>query len=220
MSSDQLTSEPAEPTLIDQIRRGDERTWNDFIAAYEGRLAAFVRARLSDPATVDDVVQETFVGFLLSLPNYDSSRGVETYLFAIASHKLTDHLRRQGRRPTMPLAMGTESSAGDYEPAAIARSVGSLARSGERRGLEEAALAEVLRETLQKWRDKGDDVRVACLELLFVRGKSNKDVAALLELTEQNVANYKFDFLTRLREGLRARNLSVDVFPELAGRQG
>lgn len=214
-----MSSELAEPTLIDQIRRGDARTWNDFIAAYEGRLAAFVRARLADPATVDDVVQETFVGFLLSLPNYDPSRGVETYLFAIASHKLTDHLRRQGRRPTLPLAMGTESSAGEFEPAAIARSVGSIVRSGERKGLEEAALAEVLRETLQRWRDKGEDVRVACLELLFVRGKSNKETAGLLELSEQTVANYKFDFLTRLRDGLRTRNLSVDVFPELTGKE-
>ncbi|MCE9607119.1 MAG: RNA polymerase sigma factor [Planctomycetia bacterium] len=212
-----MSSETAEPTLIDQIRRGDTRTWHDFIAAYEGRLAAFVRARLGDPATVDDVVQETFVGFLLSLPNYDSSRGVETYLFAIASHKLTDHLRRQGRRPTMPLAMGPESSDGEFDPADLARSVGSVARSGERKGLEAAALAEVLRETLARWREKGEDVRVACLELLFVRGKSNKETAALLEITEQNVANYKFDFLTRLRDGLRGRNLSTDVFPELTG---
>jgi len=213
-----MSSELAEPTLIDQIRRGDQRTWNDFIAAYEGRLRSFVRVRIPDPATVDDILQETFVGFLLSLPNFDSSRGVETYLFSIAAHKLTDQLRRQGRRPTMPLAMGNESSAGEFEPAAVARSVGSIARSGERRGLEEAALAEVLAEVIQRWRDKGDDLRVACLELLFVRGKSNKETAGLLELTEQNVANYKFDFLTRLREGLRSRNLSVDVFPELNGK--
>lgn len=213
-----MSSELAEPTLIDQIRRGDQRTWNDFIAAYEGRLRSFVRVRIPDPATVDDILQETFVGFLLSLPNFDSNRGVETYLFSIAAHKLTDQLRRQGRRPTMPLAMGNESSAGEFEPAALGRSVGSIARSGERRGLEEAALAEVLGEVIQRWRDKGDDLRVACLELLFVRGKSNKDVAGLLELSEQNVANYKFDFLTRLREGLKSRNLSVDVFPELNGK--
>ena len=38
-----------------------------------------------------------------------------------------------------------------------------------------------------------------CIELLFVRGRANKDVAELLDITEQQVANFKFDFLARLR---------------------
>ena len=44
-------------------------------------------------------MQETFVGFLTSLPNYDPARPLEGYLFSIAAHKLTDVMRRQGRRP-------------------------------------------------------------------------------------------------------------------------
>ena len=37
------------------------------------------------------------------------------------------------------------------------------------------------------------------MELLFVRGAANKDVATALGITEQQVANFKFDFLDRLR---------------------
>jgi RNA polymerase sigma-70 factor (ECF subfamily) len=36
-----------------------------------------------------------------------------------------------------------------------------------------------------------------------------------LDLSEQQVANFKFDFLERLRTIVRAARLSDDVFPEL-----
>src|SRR5437868_7999349 len=85
--------------LVQQIRQGDPRAWEHLISRYEGRLLAFVERRLRDRATSEDVVQETFIGFLNSLPNFDDRRELQTYLFTIASHKLTDHLRRQGRHP-------------------------------------------------------------------------------------------------------------------------
>src|SRR5438132_9505920 len=85
--------------LVQQIRQGDTRAWDDLIARYEGRLLAFVDRRLHDRAASEDVVQETFVGFVNSLPNFDERRELQTYLFTIASHKLTDYLRRQGRHP-------------------------------------------------------------------------------------------------------------------------
>jgi RNA polymerase sigma-70 factor (ECF subfamily) len=51
--------------------------------------------------------------------------------------------------------------------------------------------------------------------LLFVRGRANKDVATLLDITEQQVANFKFDFLSRMRTLVRKKGLSEDIFPEL-----
>ena len=93
--------------LVQQIRGGDPRAWGLLIERYEGRLLAFVERRLHDRAASEDVVQETFVGFLNSLPHFDDRRELQTYLFTIASHKLTDHLRRSGRHP---LHTGTEST--------------------------------------------------------------------------------------------------------------
>src|ERR1700759_4058962 len=85
--------------LVQQIRQGDPAAWGELIARYEGRLRAYVRRRLRDHATTDDVVQETFIGFLNSLANYDDKRDLQTWLFTIASHKVTDQLRKIGRRP-------------------------------------------------------------------------------------------------------------------------
>ena len=53
------------------------------------------------------------------------------------------------------------------------------------------------------------------MELLFVRGWGNKQAAEKLELSEQQVANFKFDFLARLRSNVKKLGLPEEVFPEL-----
>src|SRR6201987_29243 len=92
--------------LIQQIRQGNQGAWETLITRYEGRRLAFVDRRLHDRGASEDVVQETFVGFLNSLPNFDEPRELQTYLFTIASHKLTDHLRRMGRHPVHAASEG------------------------------------------------------------------------------------------------------------------
>ncbi len=202
--------------LVEQIRTGKPDAWNALIAQYEGRLLSFVESRLRRRAASEDVVQETFVGFLTSLPNYDTRRPLESYLFSIAAHKLTDHLRREGRRPALPLSSTATSGGGMWDLPGSARPASSIARSGERKALEEEAVARGIAEQLDHWRTKGDWQKIKCMELLFTRGVANKDVAAALGLTEQQVANFKFDFLARLRSLVRKGRLNEDVFPELS----
>src|SRR5690606_5859102 len=174
--------------LIADIRKGKPDAWNRLIGEYEGRLLAFVECRLHSRSASEDVVQETFIGFLTSLPNYDSRRPLESWLFTIASHKLTDYLRREGRRPAIPLS-SADGSGGNWEPVGSARPASSIARSGERRQLEDEGLAEAIARQLEGWREAGDWDKVKCMELLFVVGETNKAVAERLGLSEQQVAN-------------------------------
>jgi len=44
---------------------------------------------------------------------------------------------------------------------------------------------------------------------------SNKEAAARLGLSEQTVANYKFELIDRLRAAVRKQGLPEEVFPEL-----
>lgn len=206
-------SENSEALLIDRVRAGQADAWSEFIARYEGRLLGYVARRVADRSAAEDVVQETFLGFLTSLPNYDAAQPLEGYLFSIAAHKLTDLMRREGRRPTLPLASDEGSS--DWQPADPGRRASSLARSHERRGLEETALVAALREMIAHWRRRGQWERLQCMELLWVRGWSNKEVAARLGLSEQTVANYKFETIARLQTAVRGQGLPEEVFPEL-----
>jgi RNA polymerase sigma-70 factor, ECF subfamily len=204
--------------LIQRIRRREADAWEDLIARFEGRLLAFVESRVRNKPWAEDVVQETFIGFLTSLPNYDERQSLECYLFSIAAHKLTDLLRREGRRPALPLLYrGTESGSGD--PPARQRPVSSLVRSDERHSIEKKALIAAIAEQLEAWRESGQWEKIRCNELLFTRGWPNKEVAARLGMSEQTVANHKFEFLAKLRASVRHQNLPADVFPELHERQ-
>jgi len=200
--------------LFKRIRSGDTDAWGDLISRYEGRLLAFVESRIGRRAASEDIVQEAFVGFLNSLPNFDGRRPLESYLFSICAYKLTDHMRREGRRPALPLSAGADSG-GEWQLASPARAASSIVRSTERRDLEEKSLVDALRQQVERWKERGDWVKLRCNELLFVRGWANKKVAVELGITEQQVANFKFDFLARTRTLVQRQNLSEDIFPEL-----
>src|SRR5437588_3899821 len=124
-------SSESDRLLVQQIRQGDSGAWEHLIARYEGRLLAFVDRRIHDRAASEDIVQETFVGFLNSLPNFDETRELQTYLFTIASYKLTDYLRRIGRHPLLHVS----DHPGDVLHLQIDphKGASSLARSHERK---------------------------------------------------------------------------------------
>src|ERR1700758_3621565 len=129
--------------LVRHVRAGNAEAWRQLIERFEGRLLAFVDSRLRDRAASEDVVQETFIGFLTSLPHYDEKRDMEAYLFSIAAHKLTDHLRKQGRRPMDQVPGG-------------GRAASSIARSGERRKAEERLLTESMGQLVREWLARAD----------------------------------------------------------------
>jgi RNA polymerase sigma-70 factor (ECF subfamily) len=204
-----MAATDADKLLIGQVRSGDQRSWQLLIERYEGRLLAFVDSRLHDRATSEDVVQDTFVGFLTSLPNFDENRDLEAYLFSIAAHKMTDHLRRQGRRPIDQFGSDDHGRPLEEVPGG-ARAASSIARSDERRDAEEKLLTSSLRQILDEWAQRGDYDRMRCLELLIVKNWPNKDVARYLNLTEQAVASYKFQTIGRLKEMARKAGMSVE----------
>jgi RNA polymerase sigma-70 factor (ECF subfamily) len=208
-----MATSDAEALLVRQVRAGDASAWRQLIEKYEGRLLAFVESRLRDRAASEDVVQETFVGFLTSLPHYDEKRDMEAYLFSIAAHKLTDHLRKQGRRPIDQFGSDDHGRPLDEVPG-DGRAASSIARSDERRKAEERLLADALGQLVREWLARGDYDRLRCLELLIVKGWANKDVAKFLGLTEQAVASYKFQTVSRLKEMARRAGLSLDEFGE------
>ena len=197
-----MANTDADTLLIRQVRDGETPAWRQLIERYEGRLLAFVDSRLRDRGASEDVVQETFDGFLTSLPHYDEKRDLEAYLFTIAAHKLTDHLRKRGRRPVDQFGSDDHGRPLD-EVAGDGRPASSIARSDEQRVAEEKLLAEALGRLVREWADRADYDRLRCLELLIVKGWANKDVAKHLHLTEQAVASYKFQAIGRLKEMAR-----------------
>ena len=184
---------------------------------YEGRLRAFVRKRLgySHP-DVDDVLSETFIGLQNSLPNYDPTKPLQTWLFTIAHNKSVDRIRRDSRLPAKGGADEAITEQMDRSPDRRQRHASSIARSRERRDHETEALTRGLRDLIETYLTKRDYSRVRVLELLFVKGWPNKKVAEHLKAAEQTVANYRFAAVRKLEEHVRGANMDLNLFPEIA----
>lgn len=204
--------------LIQQIRTGDKAArddaWTELYDRYVGRVRAYIRRRLMAVSLVDDAVQETFIGFQNSLPNYDDKRDLQSWLFSIASYKVIDALRRETRQPFPSDGEGPDETLA-AEPDSRLRKASSLYRSKEQRDNEAAVLARELRRYLGELQQGRDYQRLMVLELLFVRQMKNQHVAAALNLPDQTIANYKFQAVKRLSAAVKSANLPADAFPEL-----
>jgi len=204
---DLMPASELDKQLVARIRQADQDAWQECIDLYEGRLLAFARSRLADRALAEDIVQETFLGFLKALPNYDENTPLESWLFSIAAHKLIDAMRRSGRRPVIPLVFPQTSGGSVREPTGRGRAASSLMRSQEQTGSEAKVVEDCLRGLIEEFKRSGSWERLQCVELIFVLGWANKDVARRLDITEQAVANQKFFVVSKLKDAAQKAKL-------------
>ncbi len=202
-----MPASEADRQLVQRIRAGEADAWQQCIDLYEGRLLAFARTRLQDRSAAEDIVQETFLGFLKALPNYDDRTPLESWLFSIAAHKLVDFMRRSGRRPVLPLLTSESKDGAIRDLTGPGRAASSMMRSSEKAKAESTLVETVLRDLIQDFKRTGAWERLQCVELIFVLGWANKDVAIRLNLTEQAVANHKFFVVQKLKDAAKSAKL-------------
>src|SRR3954465_12005193 len=201
--------------LLEQIRRGDGEGWAALVGRYQGRLLAFARGRLKQPADAEDIVQDTFFHFLKGLPAFRQDASVETYLFTILRRKLVDHFRGRHMRlcslqdvlDSGGAAAGVGGSSGGEESReAASRLAGDdptpswYARRDEQAVIDRTALSSALRAFIDRLKEAGNlrDLRV--IEMLFYGQLRNKDVARIAGIDEKHVALIKRRALNELRE--------------------
>lgn len=91
-------------TLMLRGLDGDAIAWRQLLSSLGTHLRAYFSRRLHDGARdAEDLVQETLIAIHAKRATWDPGLAFTTWVYAIARHKLIDHLRRQGRRPTVPL---------------------------------------------------------------------------------------------------------------------
>jgi RNA polymerase sigma factor (sigma-70 family) len=197
----------ADQFLVEQIRAGGESAWRQLIDRYSGRLLAFARARTGRLSDAEDLVQDTFVGFLQSLVHFDPSRSLETYLFTILRYKLYDLLRQR----KMATVAGPEDSPDWWDQVMpdSPETPSGFAVQREAQLQQERLLADLLRQLIHELRDRGafDDLQV--IELVFYAGKRNIDIAELLDVDQKAVAGVKFRAIQKLQGYLSQRDPSA-----------
>jgi len=107
-----LTVNEREAHLQSLMRRGldgDARAWRVLLTDLGAHLRPFFARRLFDGGgDTEDLVQETLIAIHTKRTTWDRNQSLSGWAYAIARHKLIDHLRRRGRRPTHPLDEASE----------------------------------------------------------------------------------------------------------------
>jgi RNA polymerase sigma-70 factor (ECF subfamily) len=81
------------------------------VADFSTKLRAFVRRRVRDDATADDLTQETLLKVYRSRAALRDGERLEAWLYRIARHTLADHYRRQRPGEELPADLIGEPAA-------------------------------------------------------------------------------------------------------------
>lgn len=157
------------------------------VAEFSAKLRAFIRRRVRDDATADDLTQETLLKVFRSREALRDGQRLEAWLYRIARTTLVDHYRRT--RPSEPLP---ESVAA--EPADDVADLREAVMASMRRFLEE--LPEAYREPVRLAELEGLPLaKIALrsgLSLTAVKSRVRRG-RAMLKKKLQDCCRFEFD---------------------------
>lgn len=79
---------------VAQLRRGDSSGLAALVARYQNRLYRYLLRLLREPASAEDLFQQTWIRVAQGIKQYDPRRSFEAWLFRVARNLAIDHLRR------------------------------------------------------------------------------------------------------------------------------
>jgi len=105
-----------ESQLLSDARTGDRNAFESLIGPLRRPLFAYIYRMTTNPQDAEDLLQDTLVRVLESLPSFRRESQFKTWLFGIATHVCLDHLRARKRwRLDAQLIGEREVDAGGHE---------------------------------------------------------------------------------------------------------
>ena len=83
-----------EKELIYRAKHGDKEALGEIIEKYYSDIYSFLCRRIGDKSYAEDLTQDVFLKFSVSLPQYKEQNKLKSYLFAIAVNSSNDYFRR------------------------------------------------------------------------------------------------------------------------------
>ncbi|HYE07171.1 MAG TPA: RNA polymerase sigma factor [Planctomycetota bacterium] len=123
--------------LVERIRDGDSAAWEDLLRLTLRQVRAVIAFHIDDPASLDDLAQETYLYLAQHLDDYRVGSDFGAWLRTIARNRALDLRRSRQRRAEVH---------GRYLTALRAR----LGDGAERRVTVDAHLAEALQRCLAR----------------------------------------------------------------------
>jgi RNA polymerase sigma-70 factor (ECF subfamily) len=99
---------------LEALRTGDRAEFARLVEAYSNQIYRLALKMLADPQDAEDVLQNTFLKALRSLPSFEGRSSLSTWLYRIAVNETLMLLRRQ--RTEVLAEIEDDSGEGDYAP--------------------------------------------------------------------------------------------------------
>jgi RNA polymerase sigma-70 factor (ECF subfamily) len=179
-----------------------ERDFDRAVTEFSQRLRAFVRRRVRDDATADDLTQETLLKVFRSRASLRDGQRIEAWLYRIARTTLVDHYRRARPQAELPAELAAAPvNPADEVTAVMARSLRRFAEELPPVYREPVRLAEFEGLPLAKIALRLD------LSLTAVKSRVRRG-RALLKRELQNCCRLEFDRLGKII-GYERRNAAT-----------
>jgi RNA polymerase sigma-70 factor (ECF subfamily) len=81
--------------LVQLLLSGDRRVFRKFYRETRGKLVEYARKRVENGKDAEELVQDTYLNFLDSLPLFRGTSSLETFLFSILRHEIADYWRKR-----------------------------------------------------------------------------------------------------------------------------
>lgn len=98
-----MSDEIYEQLLLEAAQDGDLEAYEELQILLEPDIRRFIKRKIYDPYTVDDIVQEVFLAFYQNMYRINPVENLRPYIFRIARNKCYDDLRKLERNENVSL---------------------------------------------------------------------------------------------------------------------
>ena len=191
-----LSSQPAELTDEEIVNAyllsRNEQDFERLVRRYERELYTFLRRFLGDVQQAEDVFQATFLSVHLRMDQFEAGRRFRPWLYAIASNKAIDYMRRNRRHQVASL--DAKSSYGDSEDSMINHLSGNIAPPDEKAMFNE--MGARVRAAVQELNEPTQQL----IQLAFYQGMKYSDIAEVLSIPLGTVKSRVFTAIRKLNQ--------------------
>lgn len=92
----------SDEALVDRLRAGDRRAFDELYDRYYRRIYAFVDRRLHSRADTEETVQEVFASVFVSIERYRGDAPFAAWIFGVTRRTIASRFKKR-RHPTVPL---------------------------------------------------------------------------------------------------------------------
>jgi RNA polymerase sigma-70 factor (ECF subfamily) len=180
---------PRDLALLERLRAGDEGAFATLVDEYHGTLVRLALVFVSSRAVAEEVVQETWLGVLNGLGEFEGRSSLKTWIFRILTNRAKTRGVREGRSvPFSALGDGDDDREPAVDPSRFNSSGrwASPPRRWERDTPERLAMQQQAVHELKDAIDELPPNQRAVLVLRDVDGVGSDEVCNILEISETN----------------------------------